>query len=650
MDNDDQKRLLDMAGRLAGVGHFRFEVSSGRITWSEEIYRIHGLLQTASEPNYAQLLSRYSPESAALLDSLVSQAIATGEGYELEATIRRPDGANRFVATKAECVLGADGKVELLIGVCQDITQRTQAERFMRAVTDQIPAMVAYWDSNLRCRYANRQYRELFGRSPAEMVGISMRELKGRDLFESNEPFIRRAMSGEAQAFERELTRPGGALVHALARYIPDVDEAGRVAGMVVLVTDITELKATQTRLEHATFAADEARAQAEAALEIKSEFLSNISHELRTPLTGILGFSELLADDISSNGQVSRNLDRIRSAGADLLQTVNDLLDFSKLEAGQVTINVRPADPCSIGLGALDFFEPQLLGKNLSHAFTASDLPPAVIVDEVRVRQILLNLIGNAVKFTTRGAVNLLAEYDRTRRILRYDVVDTGPGVPQEHQPKLFQRFTELSGSGLRNAGGTGLGLAICKGLAEAMGGSVGFLRTSDNGSQFWLEIPCEPVDVIAVNGSGHVQNIEDTAALQGLRLLVVDDHPANRELVRSVLEPFGIFVVEAASGNAAVELANVDQFDIILLDILMPEMDGPTVARTIRSGSGPNRSARIIAFTAGENRELRSEWSGLFTDQLLKPFTVIGLLDLMARHSPTLASSRGMPDRRFV
>jgi CheY-like chemotaxis protein len=141
-------------------------------------------------------------------------------------------------------------------------------------------------------------------------------------------------------------------------------------------------------------------------------------------------------------------------------------------------------------------------------------------------------------------------------------------------------------------------------------------------------------------VNGSGSVQNIEDPAALQGLRLLVVDDHPANRELARSMLEPFGISVFEAARGNAAVELANVDQFDIILLDILMPEMDGPTVARMIRSGSGPNRSAPIIAFTAADSRGMWPQWTGLFTDQLSKPFTVIGLLDLIARHSVTKAS----------
>jgi PAS domain S-box-containing protein len=248
MGSDDQKRLLEMAGRLAGIGHWRFEVPSGRITWSEETYRIHGLLQTASEPDYARLLGLYSPESADLLARLVYRAIATGQGYELEATIRRPDGAIRFVAAKAECVLGADGKVEVLIRVFQDITEHTQAERFTRAVTDHVPAMVAYWDSNLRCRYANEQYREWFGRSPADTLGISMQELMGQELFERNAPFIPGAISGQRQTFERTLTKPSGEMGHTLARYIPDVDEMVRVTGIVVLVTDVTELKETELR------------------------------------------------------------------------------------------------------------------------------------------------------------------------------------------------------------------------------------------------------------------------------------------------------------------------------------------------------------------------------------------------------------------
>lgn len=626
---------VEMAERLTGVGHWSFDVSSGRIVWSAEVYRIHGLPQTGGEPDYNQLLRLYVPESADLLASLVDRALTTGEGYDFEAAVRRPDGVIRYVAAKAECVLDANGKVEALFGVFQDITERAQAERFMRAVTNHIPAMVAYWDTDLRCRYANLQYREWFGRTPAEMLGISMQELMGVDLFARNEPFIRGAMSGQAQTFERTLVKPSGETGHTLARYIPDLDAAGQVAGMVVLVTDITTLKETELRLKKATAAADEALEQARAALAVKSEFLSNISHELRNPLTGIIGFSEILAEEHALSAEASKHVDHIRDASANLLTTVNDLLDFSKLEAGRLAIKNRPVDPHTIGLRALDFFAPQLRVKNLSHAFIASDLPPSVMIDQVRVRQILVNLIGNAVKFTARGAVNLQAEYVRSRRVLRYVVADTGSGIPKDHQSKLFQRFSQVDTSTTRRAGGTGLGLAICKGLAEAMGGNVGLTSTVGSGSQFWVEIPCEEVTGIAASGSRSGETINPAHVLRNSRLLVVDDHLANRELVRRIVEPLGVAVVEAEGGTEAIALCNKNRFDIILLDILMPEVDGPTTARMIRAGSGPNSSAPIIAFTADANRV--PKWAGLFSDQLPKPFAVIDLLNMLARHSPS-------------
>lgn len=250
-DNNQQgTRLLALAEQLAGVGYWHFDVSTRKITWSDEVFRIHGLPRTEVEPDYAYLLELYHPQDRDILARLVSKALLTGEGYEFEARVIRPRGETRHVIAKAECARDEQGRVVALYGVFQDVTARNKEERFIRALTDHVPAMVGYWDRNLRCKYANFQYREWFGRSPHEIIGISMQDLLGEELFRKNEPYVRAAMAGQPQLFERELRRTSGETGHTLAQYIPDVDQHGEVLGMYVLVTDVTQLKETELRLQ----------------------------------------------------------------------------------------------------------------------------------------------------------------------------------------------------------------------------------------------------------------------------------------------------------------------------------------------------------------------------------------------------------------
>jgi PAS domain S-box-containing protein len=259
--------LLGLAERIAGVGHWRFDIATRKIKWSDEVFRIHGLSRTGIEPEYADLLELYHPDDRNVLSALVDRAMTFGEGYDLEARIFRPDGAMRHVVAKADCIRDENGRVVSLYGVFQDVTERNQADRFVRTLTAHIPAMVGYWDTALRCRYANAQYREWFGRMPHEMIGISMPELMGDELFRRNEPFIRAAMSGAPQEFERMLTKPSGEVGHTLARYIPDVDHHGQVVGMFVLVTDVTALKESQLRLQETCDALRDALKRAHARL-----------------------------------------------------------------------------------------------------------------------------------------------------------------------------------------------------------------------------------------------------------------------------------------------------------------------------------------------------------------------------------------------
>jgi PAS domain S-box-containing protein len=260
------ERLLALAEQLAGVGYWHFDIGTRKITWSDEVFRIHGLPRTEVEPDYAQLLELYHPQDREILGHLVSRALLTGEGYEFEARVIRPGGEARHVMAKAECARDNAGRVSALYGVFQDVTARNKEERFIRALTDHVPAMVGYWDRDLRCKYANFQYREWFGRAPHQIIGISMQELMGEELFRKNEPHARAAMAGQPQRFERELTRTSGEKGYTLAQYIPDVDQHGEVLGMYVLVTDVTQLKETELRLQQTNDALRRALERARAA------------------------------------------------------------------------------------------------------------------------------------------------------------------------------------------------------------------------------------------------------------------------------------------------------------------------------------------------------------------------------------------------
>ncbi|MFI4936430.1 MAG: ATP-binding protein [Caulobacterales bacterium] len=337
--------------------------------------------------------------------------------------------------------------------------------------------------------------------------------------------------------------------------------------------------------------------------------------------------------------GEERGYLDRIHEASAALLTTVNDILDFSKLEAGHVEIERMPIDPADLGFRTLELFEPQLEKKGLNRQFKAFALPPQVLTDGTRIRQILMNLIGNAVKFTAAGGVEVRARFDLDRGVLRYEVADTGPGIAPERQSRLFQRFSQVDASTSRSFGGTGLGLAICKGLAEAMGGAVGVTSAPGEGSCFWVEIAYEPVTA-PLEQDNEPAGIDLALALRELHLLVVDDNAANRELARLVSEPLGVIVTEAEGGAQAVRAAQSRAFDIILMDIRMPEIDGPTAAGMIRAKPGPNAATPIIAFTADATGDLPAAWDGLFETRLPKPIVAAELLLTLAAHRGQRAS----------
>ena len=309
----------------------------------------------------------------------------------------------------------------------------------------------------------------------------------------------------------------------------------------------------------------------------------------------------------------------------------VNDILDFSKLEAAQVEFRSRSVALSPLVEDSLAMFIPESKIKGVTLGFEVDgSVPSHVMVDPDRLRQILLNLIGNAVKFTDVGSVTVRLAYLRPLNQIRIEVADTGIGMDEGQRAQLFKRFSQVDGSSTRRHGGTGLGLAICKGLAEGMGGTIGVSSALGVGSAFHVTVQAMPSKEAEPVVEGPAQG-----GIEGLRLLIVDDNRANRDLARAVLEPLGVVVTDVESGHAALVEAKTAPFDVILLDIRMPGLSGPETLVRLKSLAGPNLNIPILAFSADADLA-DGDLNDGFDDLILKPISPRDLITVMMKWAP--------------
>lgn len=354
----------------------------------------------------------------------------------------------------------------------------------------------------------------------------------------------------------------------------------------------------TTEQLEAAAKDISDAYRAAEAGNRAKSEFMAVMGHEIRTPLNAILGMAELLAEADLPN-EDRQGVSVIRSSGEALLEIINEILDFAKIEHGDLVLE---AVPFNAGLVAQDAMK-VVAGRaaeqgNALHAVVDDDIAETMLLsDPTRIRRVLLNLLSNAVKFTKGGRVDLRVSRPASRR-LRFEVEDSGIGIAADALPRLFNPFTQQDSTISRRFGGTGLGLAICKKTVEAMGGEIGVQSTLGTGSRFWFEVP---VEIAHIPVSHHPRTSRILNALPTGHVLVVEDNSVNREVARRFLEKLGQRVTLAADGAEGVALAQTGRFDLILMDMQMPVMDGIAATCAIRSAEAPDGpKARIVAMTA--------------------------------------------------
>jgi PAS domain S-box-containing protein len=396
------------------------------------------------------------------------------------------------------------------------------------------------------------------------------------------ERYYQRRANGFAEIVTATIRRRDGEMRQIEYRACEDT-----AVGEIWILQDVTERNAGQAELV-------EAKDRAEGAAMSKSQFLANMSHEIRTPLTAIIGFSGLLANQAVLPGKARHWVSRIEDASKALLAIVNDVLDFSKLEDGSIELDPEPFDPRKLvsDTAALLTDQAQAKGVGLEYQIDPN-LPPFAMGDTGRLRQVLLNLMSNAVKFTSKGSV--VVRVLATPTGARFSVSDTGIGIPEVAVDRLFKRFVQADGSISRKFGGTGLGLAISKRLVEKMGGEIGVHSRLGEGSTFWFEIPLPEAsqaapDLVEV----------DLEQASGLRVLLVEDAEPNQELVTTILRSVGIEVDVAVNGAEAIEAVKVQAYDLVLMDVHMPVMGGVEATRLIREHGGPLAGLPIIALSA--------------------------------------------------
>jgi PAS domain S-box-containing protein len=620
---------LSLATQVGNIGVWDWDVQTNSINWDERMFDIYGIAR-GTAIDYNRWRAAVVAEDLAAAEAPMQQAIARKSQEGAEFRILRPDGSLRHVQAAQGVILDRAGKVVRVIGLNVDITERklieaelAASEALLKQFVAYTPVAVAMVDTEMRYLQVSERWLTDYNLAGQNIIGKSHYDVFP-DISERWKAIHRRCLAGAVESCADEpFPRADGTIEWLQWETRPWHKVGEQIGGLIFLTQVVTQRKRIEVELEQARDAALE-------SVRLKSEFLANMSHEIRTPMNGVIGMTELLlSTNLAANQRASG--EAILASAESLLAIINDILDFSKIEADKLVFS---SIDFSLRESLSEIINPlavRACAKGLELVYYVSpDVPEALIGDPGRLRQIIINLVSNAIKFTERGEVVLRVEkmsYENDEALMHFSVNDTGIGISPENQKLIFEPFVQADGSTVRQYGGTGLGLSISSRLIEKLHGRVWMESQLDQGSTFHFTAKFKVQGGVKPSLAPPV-----LTRLRDLSVLVVDDNRTNRQLLQDLLSQWHMNASTVDSGHAALATLKLakdqgEPFELVLLDVDIPDLDGLRVAEQINLH--PGLVQHIILMLGPDNLGRSSPEDLRIAVSLTKPIRPSDLLD---------------------